>query len=66
MENMIRTEKKNDDVKHLSCPFCGSTDVDSYELSHPSWRETYFCIDCHDCGETWSEIADWTEDVVLA
>lgn len=41
------------------CPFCGSKDIESYQLT-PGWTDPYWRIGCPNCG-CWFEVANWTE-----
>ena len=46
-------------VELKPCPFCGGTDIESYEVN-PGWTDPYWRIGCPDCG-VWFEIAGWKE-----
>lgn len=43
------------------CPFCGGTDIESFQTK-ADWQDyTIWHIGCPDCG-AWFETANWTEE----
>lgn len=56
MNNLTPEQKAKYLENPLTCPFCGSANLDASGIQLPSFKEVCQDVECESCGAKWQDV----------